>query len=333
MTSSDDQAENARDLRPETGWSASEPGTSGAPPVRASATADWASAPRRRHHLGAWRPILMALFALVVFAFVSQPWLLIGWGIAQEPRGKSLEDELSEASAPKSATTAAKPSGAPADAKMPSLLDLFWASGAIGLIISLSSMVAFGFVVEHAMTIRHSRLIPPDVIKELDRLISSGQIEAALEFVRQPQHDSLVSEVVRAGLERYRNSEFGFAEYRAAVEEAGEEYTSKLYRKTEALNVIGAVAPMLGLLGTVQGMILAFNTIAAKGGLARPDELAGSISLALVTTFEGLVVAIPAMVAFSFFRNRIDSLVAEAGKRVEQLMLPLGRQRGRGTGN
>ena len=84
---------------------------------------------------------------------------------------------------------------------------------------------------------------------------------------------------------------------------------------------------MFGLLGTVSGMIKAFDTIAATGGMARPHQLAGGISEALITTFMGLIVGIPAMVAFSFFRNKIDSLVAEAGKRVEQVMAPLGRRR------
>ena len=74
-------------------------------------------------------------------------------------------------------------------------------------------------------------------------------------------------------------------------------------------------------------MIEAFNKIAATGGTARPDELAGGIGKALVTTLMGLIVAIPTMIAFSFFRNKIDSLVAEAGKRVEQIMMPLGRRR------
>jgi len=328
MTSADDSTLNSRDVPAE------ERATSQvSPAAQTDARGSVMVARDRRRHLGAWRPIVLALMVLGLLALAVQGVTPSSWGIAQEPRAKTIEEEFEDASTPKPVANATNTSKAPADAKMPSLLDLFWASGAIGMIICLSSMVALGFVVEHAMSIRHARLIPADVVKQLDGLISSGQIDAALEFVRQPQNDSLVSEVVRAGLERYRNSEFGFAEYRAAVEEAGEDYTSKLYRKTEALNVIGAVAPMLGLLGTVQGMILAFNTIAARGGLARPDELAGSISLALVTTFEGLVVAIPTMVAFSFFRNRIDSLVAEAGKRVEQLMLPLGRQRGRVAGN
>lgn len=213
------------------------------------------------------------------------------------------------------------------DSESPALLEMYWASGTIGIVITLLSMVAVGFVVEHCMTIRRGRLVPDDVLETVGGLISQGRLDEAMQYCDEPQNDSLITSVVLAGLERYRSSEFGFAEYKSAMEEAGEEYTARLYRKTEVLNVIAVIAPMLGLLGTVQGMILAFNTIAAKGGMARPDELAGAISLALVTTFEGLVVAIPAMVASSFFRNRIDSLVAEAGKRVERVTMPLGRRR------
>ena len=91
--------------------------------------------------------------------------------------------------------------------------------------------------------------------------------------------------------------------------------------------MIGSIAPMLGLTGTVLGMIEAFTTIAGLVGVARPQELAGGIGQALLTTLLGLLVAIPTMVAFSYFRNKIDSLVAEIGKRVERVMMPLGRKR------
>ena len=74
-------------------------------------------------------------------------------------------------------------------------------------------------------------------------------------------------------------------------------------------------------------MIEAFNTIAAREGMARPEELAGGIGQALITTLLGLLVAIPTMVAFSYFRNKIDSIVSEAGKRVERIMSPLGRKK------
>jgi biopolymer transport protein ExbB len=216
--------------------------------------------------------------------------------------------------------------GAPEKSR--TLFDMLLASGIIGLIICLLSLVAVAFMIEHALTIRKSKLMPEHVLVELDQMIARGEIDQAIEYCQHPEHHSLASDVILAGLERFKGSEFGFAEYKTAVEEAGEDHTGRLYRKTEVLGVIGAIAPMLGLLGTVQGMISAFNTIASKGGMARPDELAGGISLALITTFEGLVVAIPAMVAFSFFRNKIDSLVAEAGKHVERVMMPLGRKRG-----
>jgi biopolymer transport protein ExbB len=209
-----------------------------------------------------------------------------------------------------------------------SMLDSIIEDGGIcGFFIILCSLVSVGFMVEHALTIRQKVMMPEGIVDELDEQIRAGKIDGAIEICRAPENDCLATQVVLAGLERYQGSEFGFAEYKAAVEEAGEHQTGRLYRKTEVLALIGAIAPMLGLQGTVLGMIKAFNTIAARGGMARPDELAGGISEALVTTMMGLFVAIPTMIAFSYFRNKIDSLVAEVGKRVEQILMPLGRRK------
>lgn len=218
------------------------------------------------------------------------------------------------------------PTSAPVRVPKRSLLKFLNDGGFIGWVIVLLSVVAVGFGVEHAMTIRRSVLMPETVVDELDDLIRDGKVDEAIQACQVPENHSLVSNVVLAALQRYKNSQFGFAEYKAAVEEAGEDQTARLYRKTEVLNLIGAIAPMLGLLGTVQGMIEAFNVIAASGGMAKPDQLAGGISLALITTFEGLVVAIPVMCAFTYFRGRIDSLVSEAGNRVEQVLAPLARR-------
>ena len=96
----------------------------------------------------------------------------------------------------------------------------------------------------------------------------------------------------------------------------------------EYLGFIAATAPMLGLLGTVTGMIAAFNEIAATEGAATPSQLAGGISEALVTTCLGLMVAIPVMFFVAFFRNRIDSYVAEAETVVEKLMGHVRKQAG-----
>jgi len=238
---------------------------------------------------------------------------------------ETLDEELPEPSTTPSDAASSPDSDAPT--KERTLLDTLIDGGFVGLLIILLSMVAVGFVVEHALTIRKSVLMPDFVIADLDELISQNRIDDAIEACNEPQNESLVSYVVLAGLERYKGSEFGFAEYKAAVEEAGEDQTGRLYRKTEVLGLIGSIAPMLGLTGTVLGMITAFNTIAASGGMAKPDELAGGIGQALVTTLMGLVVAIPTMIAFSYFRNRIDSIVAEAGKCIEQIMMPLGRRK------
>lgn len=266
---------------------------------------------------------VFALFWLGILGMaIAAPQTFFMKAAAQE---ETLEDDLSDVMPVEEDAPVAERSGT--TPKERTLLDEVVASGVIGVIIILLSMVSLAFIIEHFLTIRKSVLIPEPVVQEVEELIARGDIGGAIQACRDPANQSLFTDVVLAGLERYQNSEFGFAEYRAAVEEAGEDQTARLYRKTEVLNVIGAIAPMLGLLGTVQGMIVAFNTIATSGGAAKPHELADSISLALVTTFEGLVVAIPTMAAFSFFRSRIDSIVAEAGKRIEQILVPLGRRR------
>lgn len=243
--------------------------------------------------------------------------------LSQEELAPSLEDELID----EVAQPAPAGSSRESTTTRRTLLDTVKDGGIVGALILLLSVVSVGLMVEHALTIRKSVLMPEDVIEALDEHIARGEIDLAVETCEAPENYCLVSQVVLAGLQRYQSSEFGFAEYKAAVEEAGEDQTGRLYRKTEVLGVIGSVAPMLGLLGTVLGMIKSFNVIAASGGMAKPDELAGGISQALVTTLLGLIVAIPTMIAFSYFRNRIDSLIAEAGKRVEQIMMPLGRRK------
>ena len=201
-----------------------------------------------------------------------------------------------------------------------------WLGDALVIILLLLSVASLFLIIDHSLTITRRRLMPKLLLEELERLIVHGETQRAAEMCRQPKNYSMATEIVLAGLDRFHNNEFGFAEYRTACEEAGEDQTSRLYRRTEVLNVIGSIAPMLGLTGTVLGMIEAFNTIAAKEGMAMPQELAGGIGEALITTLLGLFVAIPTMIALSFFRARIDSLVSEGGKRIEQVMMPLGRK-------
>ena len=266
-----------------------------------------------------WMRALIAI--LIIGGALALPSPVSAW------QGGSDSTELTDPLAP-STPGAESQEGKPGQRRLLGLLFAGDPAGiAISVLILLLSVVSVYFAIEHAITITKNKLMPEDVLAELEQRIARGEIDEAIDFCHDPASYSLVSEVILAGLERYRSSEYGFAEYKTAVQEAGEDATGRLYRKTEVLNVIGQVAPMLGLTGTVLGMISAFMTIAEKQGMAKPEELAGGIGEALITTLLGLVVAIPSLVALSYFRNKIDSLIAEAGKRVERTLLPLGRKR------
>ncbi|MEC7109658.1 MAG: MotA/TolQ/ExbB proton channel family protein [Planctomycetota bacterium] len=264
-----------------------------------------------------FRRIVITSIFTIALCFAGSAGLL-----AQE--GEDLVDPVTSA-----ATEVAENSGAQGSQNR--VLELLFTGDPLGIaiiaLIILLSFVSVYFIIEHMLSISKRKLMPEDVLAELEQRIARGEINQAIEFCYQPENYSLISDVILAGLERYQSSEFGFAEYKSAVEEAGEDFTGRLYRKTEVLNVIGQISPMLGLTGTVLGMISAFMTIAEKEGMAKPEELAGGIGEALITTLLGLLVAIPTLVALSYFRNKIDSLVAEAGKRVERALLPLARKR------
>lgn len=275
------------------------------------------------------RTLLLMIGLLLTFQLMQQPQLLLP-AMAQTERDPAADDEPGGASELVDEPATTRPTRrAKSDAPTAqwTWMDTLKAGGIIGGIIIAMSFLAVGLVVEHSLSIRKSRIMPENVLSDLEQQIARGQVQEAIDYCNDPRNASLATDVVLAGLERFQQSEFGFAEYKAACEEAGEEGSARLYRKIDILNLVGVIAPMLGLLGTVQGMIEAFNVIAASGGRAQPHELAEGISKALVTTFEGLVVAIPAMVAYSLFRSQIDHLVAEAGKRIERIMSPLARRR------
>lgn len=201
-----------------------------------------------------------------------------------------------------------------------SILKLISSGGTIAYIIIALSIAALALVVMHLVQLRQSALAPPEIIDELDDALERGDIDAAIKFCNDDDNDCFLTRVVSAGLTRCSRSMFGWLELKGALEEAGQEQVARLYRSTDGLGLIAAIAPMLGLLGTVVGMVGAFDTISSSQGFARPDQLAGDISKALVTTLMGLSLAIPATTAFTFFRNRIDALSVELGSSIEELV-------------
>jgi biopolymer transport protein ExbB len=199
-----------------------------------------------------------------------------------------------------------------------SFWNLIAASGLIGYTIILLSLFAVALMIEYALTIRSKILMPPGFADEVLKLLSQGQWAAC---VQKCQNDtSSLAQILHAGMKEY---EFGWDAIEKAVEETTAEQASRLYRKIEYLNVIGNIAPMLGLLGTVVGMVTAFQQLAESEGYARAADLAGGIYLALVTTVEGLLVAIPCLALYSFFSNRVAALVSETIFVAEQVLSPI----------
>lgn len=200
---------------------------------------------------------------------------------------------------------------APAGPKMMSLGELFEAGGTIGYIITGLSFVMVALIVEHLISLRCNALIPPGLADSIHRHLGLRHFEEARQQCQF--HPSFLAYVLAAGL---RETDLGYAAVEKALEDAAVEQSARLYRKIEYLSVIGTIAPMLGLLGTVWGMILAFMEFEQKAN-PQVSELAPGIYKALVTTLQGLCVAIPALAAFAHFRNRIDQLVADGALTAE----------------
>ena len=211
--------------------------------------------------------------------------------------------------------------------KKTSVLEMIASGGPVGYIIICLSLVALALAVMHFLQLKRSALLPPEQLTTIEELLSNGKVDDALNYCVDPQNDTYLTRILAPGLLRYQRSAFGPFEIKSALEEAGEEQTSRLFRSTDALGLIGTVAPLLGLLGTVLGMVGAFETIGGTGANSNA-ALAGNISEALVTTMLGLILAIPCVMLFSFFRNRIEGLSAETSSEIERLVLYLEESNG-----
>lgn len=200
-----------------------------------------------------------------------------------------------------------------------SLLEYIAQGGWIGLIIIVLSFVAVVMIVAQLVRVRRQALAPPETIETLDRHLRQGSIDSAIAYCEDAENDSFLTRVMGSALIRCSRSPFGFLELKAALEETGQLQVARLYRLTDGINLVASIAPMLGLLGTVVGMVGAFDAIQAAEGPVRPDALAGSISQALITTVLGLIVAIPCTAAYTYLRTRIDTLADEVGDVIEEL--------------
>lgn len=182
------------------------------------------------------------------------------------------------------------------------------------------SIATIALALNFTIVIRRGAQVPATLVRALMTAARQGAGRSILEITRDDE--TMLGRAAFAGLSRIAA---GREAVRAAIDEAVEERASRLFRRIEYLNVIGNISPMMGLLGTVIGMISAFRRInVAGGGMPDASILAGDISMALVTTFWGILIAIPALAAHAVFRNRIDAFAAESVKMCDGIMATIG---------
>jgi biopolymer transport protein ExbB len=200
-----------------------------------------------------------------------------------------------------------------------------WAMWPLGLM----SMGMVYFIVQNTLGLREKVLLRPDLVPEFVTLMKDKKILEAHSLCKE--NETLFTYVFQAGLERCSTTrEINFNKVKEGIDEASTEEITSYMKPIDYLSIIGATAPMLGLLGTVSGMIKAFQTIGSKG-MGKPEELAGNIGEALITTATGLLIAIPSMLAYYYFRNSFIKSTATLGRNIGGLLdtletgeLPLG---------
>ncbi len=191
--------------------------------------------------------------------------------------------------------------------------ELLEAGGYIGYIIIGLSVLMLTLIMQQLLTLRISVLMPHALAEQAHQLISNGRFAEANELCKQKP--CFLGDMLQAGLSE---TEMGYLQIQKALEDSSAEHSARMMRKVEYLNVIGTLSPMLGLLGTVSGMMKAFMEFQSSASPS-VSEFAPGISFALVTTLMGLSVAIPALAAFAILRNRVDELVSETSLMAEQV--------------
>jgi biopolymer transport protein ExbB len=189
------------------------------------------------------------------------------------------------------------------------------ASGIFGFLIMLVSFVMVALIVMIALQLRRDNYLPTSTIEQFEQKLNAKDYQGAFETAKGS--DSFVGRLLSAGMGRLRD---GYEAAQAGMQEVGDDETMSMEQKIGYLSLVGSIAPMLGLLGTVQGMVASFQVIATSTTSPKPYQLADGIATALFTTLEGLVVAIPAIFFFTIFKNRLARFLMEAGYVVDNLM-------------
>jgi len=245
------------------------------------------------------RSVLLALL-LTFFVGMAMPTRVLAQGDG-------------EAKTAAEAKTDAKAADAPSEESY--LIFLLKASGVFGFLILLCSFIMVALIIMNGMKIRRDNFVPAAFIEDFEAKLNAKDYQGAFEIAKNDE--SFAAKVLAGGMAKLNR---GYEEAVVGMQEAGDDENMALEHNLSYLGLLGTIAPMLGLLGTVQGMVSSFQVIAQGGSTPKPSDLAKGVATALVTTLEGLVVAIPAIFFFAFFKNRMQRFVFETGIVTEGLM-------------
>ena len=256
------------------------------------------------------------IFSLVSAFLVCLAWGGIGFARAQEPakgdapaKDAAPKEKAAEAEAPAKTTAApAADAGATPPPRRNMLQWAIHASGPIGGLLLLLSIYFGALVIRLFMEFRVSEAVPAALVDRLEAAIRDKKFQDAYDSCKD--NESFLARLVRTGI---ANLPQGRPEAKEAMQTAAEEIVTTLEMKISYLAIIGTLGPMIGLVGTIWGMIMSFQEIAnAAGAQPKPEKVAEGISTALFITLEGVSLSVPAIFFFAFFRNRIAQMTMEA---------------------
>jgi biopolymer transport protein ExbB len=187
--------------------------------------------------------------------------------------------------------------------------------GTVGWIIIVLSVATLAIIIECSVTIRRDKICRPELIDEIEALLEEDEIQEALELCES--EPNFFTNMLAAGLGK---ASLGYDEMKTAMENRGGIEITRLMQKVGWVLWLSNIGPLLGLFGTVTGMIAAFNVIKALGAAVTPTDLATGISAALVTTFDGLIVSMPAMTAYQYFRDKATRIAIDFGSIGEDML-------------
>jgi len=186
--------------------------------------------------------------------------------------------------------------------------------------IILCAIIAMGIMLERFWTLQQKRVIPEDLTSKVWGWVKKGQLDQGQ--IQTLHQGSALGQILAAGL---INRDYERAVMKDSIEETGRHVVHELQRYLDTLGTVAAISPLLGLLGTVIGMVKVFAAITTHG-VGNPTVLAGGIAEALITTAAGLTVAIPALIGYRFYSSRVDTLVVDMEKEAIKLVEALHRR-------